>query len=264
MAKKKECISLQGFLVWILLKSLVRKTLIGKRYIHLATSLLLLQVEYETGAVLGRARRDKLDILKKMLSIPGLNFANVIKDSQEAGKKRLDEFKKEHMDEPETFGDFIYWPLWKKATGLTLDDLFRPSDIETRERMRKRLSKIIQNKLGVKVPLEEAQPLISGFLLEGLGFGSTFPELMEKMFKNVYEKDDEELWRISRALGFSTPEDISRRVGLPTPGGRPPTLKEQEELVLGTVADYVSQYYPELLDSLDLSYYLHLIENEKL
>jgi len=266
MTKEKECISLQGFLVWILLKSLVRKTLIGKRYIPLATCLLLFQVEYETGAVLGRAMRDKLDILKKMLSIPGLNLVNVIKDVQEAEKKRLDDFKKEHGDEPKTFGDFIYWPLWERATGLTLDGLFKPSDIENHEIIRKRLSKIIQKKLGVKVSLDEAQPRISDFLLEGLGFGSTFPELTENMCKNVYayKKNDEELWRISRALGFSTPEDLLRRVGLPTTVGQPPTLKEQEELVLGRVAVYASQHYPELLDSLDLSYYLHLIENEKL
>ena len=261
MTNKKECISLQGFLVWTLLKSLVRKTLFGKRYIFLANCLLLFQFEYQTGAVLGRAMCDKLDILKNMLSIPGLNFANVIKDSQEGQKKRLDEFKKDHGDEPETFSDFIYWPLWKKATGLTLDDLFRPSDIETREKIRKKLSKIIQKKLGIKVSLEEAQPLIGGFLLEGLGFGSTFPKLTEKMFKNVYEKKDEELWQISRALEFSTPEDLSRRVGMPTPGDRPPTLKEHEELVLGTVAVYVSQYYPELLDSLDLRNHLSFIEN---
>ncbi|GAI97005.1 unnamed protein product, partial [marine sediment metagenome] len=41
-------------------------------------------------------------------------------------------------------------------------------------------------------------------------------------------------------------------------------LKENDRIVLGTVAYYTSQYYPELLDSLDLSYYLYLIENEKL
>lgn len=256
MPYKEEQISLQGFLAWIPLKYMVRKTLIGKRYIHLATCLLSFQVEYETGAVLGRAILDKLDILKKMLSIPGLNMANVIKDAQEAAKKRLDEFKKEHGDEPETFSDFIYWPLWEKATGLTLGDLFRPCDIETRERTRKRLSRIIQKKLGGKVPLEEAQPTISGFLLEGLGFGSTFPELTEKMCKNVYEKTDEELQRISRALGFSTPEDLSRRVGLPTPEDRAPTLKEREEGLLQMVAAYASEYYPELLDALDLRGYI--------
>lgn len=262
MEKEKECISLQGFIVWILLKSLVRKTLIGKRYIHLATYLLLLQIEYEAGAILGRARRDKLDILKKMLSISGLNFANVIKDSQEAGKKRFEEFKKDYMDEPETFSDFIYWPLWERATRLTLSDLFRPSNIKARERVRKRLSKIIQKKLGGKVPLEEAQPKLGGFLLEGLGFGSTFPELTEKMFKNIYDKkNEEELWSISKALGFSTPEDLSRRIGLSTPEGYPPTLREKEKLILGTVALYASQYYPELLDPLDLRGPLSFIEN---
>ena len=263
MTKEKECISLPGFLVWILLKSLVRKTFIGQRYIPFATCLLLFQVEYETGAVLGRARRGKLDILKKMLSGPGLNLANVIKDVQEAEKKRLDDFKKEHGDEPKTFGDFIYWPLWERATGLTLDGLFKPSGIENHEIIRKRLSKIIQKKLGVKIPLDEAQPKISTILLEGLGFGSTFPELTEKMFKNVYayKKNDEELWGISRALGFSTPEDLSRRVGLSTPEGYPPTLREKEKLILGTVALYTSQYYPELLDPLDLRGHLSFIEN---
>jgi hypothetical protein len=263
MSKKKGCISLQGFLVNILLKSLVRKTLFGKRYIPVATYLLLLQIEYETGAILGLARRNKLDILKKMLSIQGLNFDNVIKDIHETEKTRLDKFKKEHIDDPKTFANFIYWPFWETATGLRLDDLYGPSDIEPRERKRKRLSKIIQNKLGVKIPFEEAQPRIGGFLLGGLGFGSTFPELTTKMLKNmyVYKKNNEELWNISRALGFSTPEDIYRKIGLPAPVGRPPTLKEKENMVLGTVAFYTSQYYPELLDPLDLRGHLSLIEN---
>ena len=263
MPYKEEQISLQGFLAWIPLKYMVRKTLIGKRYIHLATCLLSFQVEYETGAVLGRAKLDKLDILKKMLfnpSVPGFSMVNVIKDSQEAAKERLDEFKKEHGDEPETSSDFIYWPLWEKATGLTFDEVFKPEpcDIETRERTRERLSRIIQKKLGGKVPLEEAQPTISGFLLEGLGFGSTFPELTEKMCKNVYEKTDEELQRISRALGFSTPEDLSRRVGLPTTEEQAPTLKEREEQVLQAVAVYASEYYPELVVALDLRGYIDI------
>lgn len=241
MPYKEERISLQGFIVWIPLKSMVRKTLIGKRYIHLATSLLSFHVEYETGAVLGRAMLDKLDILKKMLSIPGLNMANVIKDAQEAGKKRLDEFKKEHGDEPETFSDFIYWPLWEKATGLSLGKLFKPSHIENRERERKRLSRTIQRKLGEKVPLEEAQPAISNFLLEGIGFGSAFPALTEKMYKNAYETIDVEWQSIWRALGRPCP-DLETTI----------PLKEREEQLLQAVAAYTSEYYPELLDPLDL------------
>jgi hypothetical protein len=240
MPYKEEPISLQGFLVWIPLKFMVRKTLIGKRYIHLATYLFLLQVEYENGAVLGRAMLNKLDILKKMLLIPGLNFTNVIKDAQEAAEKHLDEFKKEHGDEPETFNDFIYWPSWETATGLSYGELFKPEHIKNRERTRKRLSRIFQKKLGKKVPLEEAQPLISTLVLEGIGFGSTFPKLTEKMHKNAYEKTDDDFQRISRALGFSTPEDQAL------------TLKEREDGVLQKVAAYTSEYYPELLDPLDL------------
>ena len=263
MPYKEERISLQGFLVWIPLKSMLRKTLIGKRYIHLATCLLSFQVEYETGAVLGRAMLNKLDILKKMLSIPGLNMTNVIRDAQQAAKKHLDEFKKEHGDEPETSSDFIYWPLWEKATGLTFDEVFKPEpcDIETHERTRKRLSRAIQKKLGEKVPLEKAQPAISSFLLEGIGFGSTFPKLTEKMHKNVYEKTDEEFQRISRLLGLSTPEDLLRRVGLPTPEERGPTLREREDIILQAVATYAAQYYPELLDPLDLRGYIDTEES---
>ena len=147
-----------------------------------------------------------------------------------------------------------------------MDDLFKPSGTETRERKRKRISDIIQKKLGAKVLPEEAQSRISRFLIKGLGFGSAFPELTAKMFKNVYvcKKNDEELWNITRSLGFATPIDLSKRISLPTTKWRPPTLKENDRKVLGTVAYYTSQYYPELLDSLDLSYYLYLIENEKL
>jgi len=263
MANEKRRISLQGFLVNILLKSLVKKTLFGKRYIPLSAFLLLLQIEYETGAILGRARRDKLDILKNMLSIQDINFDNVIKDMQKAGKIRLDKFKKEHGDEPKTFNDFIYWPFWEKATGLTLDDLFRPSGVETRERMRKRLSNIIQNKLGSKISFEQVQPELGGVLLEGLGFGITFPDLTVIMFKDiyVYKKNEEEMWNIAKAFEFFTPEDLSRKIGLPTLNGHPPTLEEKEKLTLGTVALYTSQYYPELLDPLNLRSHLSFIEN---
>ncbi len=250
MPYKEERISLQGFLVWIPLKSMVRKTLIGKRYIHLATCLLSFQVEYETGAVLGRAMLDKLDILKKMLSISGLNMANVIKDAQEAAKKRLDKFKKDSGNEPETFSDFIYWPLWETATGLSFGELFKPEHVENRERTRKRLSRTIQKKLGGKVPLKEAQPAISNFLLEGIGFGSAFPTLTEKMYKSAYETVDVEWQSIWRALRRPYP-DLETTM----------SLKEREEYLLQAVATYTAEFYPELVDPLDLRSYIQEVED---
>ena len=266
MSKKEVYINLQDFLAKVIVESLIRNKLFEKHYTYLAKCISLLQLAYETGAVLGHARGNKLDILNKMLSMQDMIFDNIIKDMQKSEKKRLDDFKKEHGGKPDTFADFIYWPLWESTTGLTLDDLFMSSDTETRERKRKRISDIIKKKLWAKIPLEEAQSRISRFLIKGLGFGSAFPELTAKMFKNVYvcKKKDEELWNITKSLGFATPIDLSKRISLPTTKWRPPTLKENDRKVLGTVAYYTSQYYPELLDSLDLSYYLYLIENEKL
>jgi len=266
VSKKKECINLQGFLANVIVESLTRNKLFEKHYMSLATCISLLQLAYETGAVLGHARGNKVDILNKMLSTQDMIFDNIAKDMQKSEQKRLSNFKKEDGEEPDTFADFIYWPLWESTTGLTLNGLFKPSGTEIRERKRKRISDIIQKKLGAKVLPEEAQSRISWFLIKGLGFGSAFPELTAKMFKNVYvcKKNDEELWNITRSLGFATPIDLSKRISLPTTKWRPPTLKENDRKVLGTVAYYTSQYYPELLDSLDLSYYLYLIENEKL
>ena len=266
MSKKEVYINLQDFLAKVIVESQTRNTLFEKHYMSLSKCISLLQLGYETGAVLGHARGKKLDILNKMLSIQDMIFDNRINDMQKFEKKRLNDFKKEHGADPDTFADFIYWPLWESTTGLTLNNLFKPSGTETRERKRKRISDIIQKKLGAKVLPEEAQSRISRFLIKGLGFGSAFPELTAKMFKNVYvcKKNDEELWNITRSLGFATPIDLSKIISLPTTKWRPPTLKENDRKVLGTVAFYTSQYYPELLDSLDLSYYIYLIENEKL
>ena len=92
-----------------------------------------------------------------------------------------------------------------------------------------------------KVPLEQAEPLIKSFHAEGIGFGSVFPELTEKLYRNTFEKVNRDSWIEARKYGLAIPEE-------PTIIG----LKEQEEIVLQMVAAYASEYYPELLDSLDL------------
>lgn len=257
MLKKDVYISLQDFLAKLLVEAFIGNELFEKYHTSLAKCISLLQFGYETGAVLGYARGSKLALLNKMLSM---------QDMQKSEKKRLDDFIKKHEVEPDTFSDFIYWPLWESTTGLTINDLFKSSDTETRERKQKRMSDIIQKKLWTKIPLEEAQSRISLFIIKGLSFGSAFPELTAEMFNNVYarKKKEEKLWNINRSHGSATPIDLLKRIGFPETELPPPTLEENNRKVLGTVAYYVSQYYPELLDPLDLSYYLYLIENEKI
>jgi hypothetical protein len=76
----------------------------------------------------------------------------------------------------------------------------------------------------------------------GLGFGSSFPELTVKMYKNTYENNiDMNEWAEARSFGLNLPEK---------PDFIP--LEERENEILQTVASYTNEYYPELLDQLDL------------
>lgn len=267
MTNGEEFKSLQDFLAKVIVISLARRTPFEKHYIPLAICITLLQIAYETGAILGYARGNKIGILKKMLPMQGMFFGYKIKkDIQEIEEKRLDNFKKEHGEEPNTFADFIYWPLWEKDTRLNLETLFKSYGTESCKRSQKRITNLIQKKLNEKISIDEVESKIRRFLIKGLGFGCAFPNLTAKMYKNVYicKKYDEELWKITRSIGFATPIDMSKGINLHIAEHYPPSLKQSERRILGTVAFYVSQYYPELLDPLDLSYYLYLAENEKI
>ncbi|MBU4350358.1 hypothetical protein KJ599_08560, partial [bacterium] len=55
MSKKKVYVNLQGFLANVIVESLTRNKLFEKHYVSLATCISLLQLGYETGAVLGYA-----------------------------------------------------------------------------------------------------------------------------------------------------------------------------------------------------------------
>lgn len=108
MSKKEVYINLQGFLAKVIVESLTRNKLFEKHSMSLATCISLLQLGYETGAVLGHAKSNKVGILNKMLSMQDMIFDNIIKDMQKSEKKRLDDFKKEDGWKPNTFADFIY------------------------------------------------------------------------------------------------------------------------------------------------------------
>jgi hypothetical protein len=190
---------------------------------------------YTSGAILGRARRNKLSILAKLFSIPGTEKENMA-GLQEEATKRLTKFKNEVGNEPDTFNEFILFRELESATGLGMEDWFKAyAEGDTK------IMKIADE----KVPLEKAEPSIKWFGLEGIGFGSSFPELTEKIYRNSYENIDMDVWAKHKAHGLAIPEkpDIV-------------TLKEQEKSILGIVAAYTSEYYPELLDPLDLRSYL--------
>jgi len=238
--KKGEQPTFIGFLSIPIVTKAAKTRLFGGPYIRFYDLCAVLSYLYTTGAILGRAKRNKLSILAKLFSIPGTEKEN-IDGLQEEATKRLVKFKNEVGNEPDTFNKLIFFRELESAIGLGMEDWFKAyTEGDTK------IMKIADK----KVPLEKAEPSIKWFGLEGIGFGSSFPELTEKMYRNSYENIDIDVWAKHRAHGLAIPEK--------------PTiisLEEQEEIVLQMVAAYTSEYYPELLDPLDLRGYIDTEEN---
>ncbi len=231
-----------GFLGIPIVTKVAKTRLFGGSYIRFYDLCAVLSYLYTSGAILGRTKSDKLTELAKLFSIPGTEEENM-NSLQDMAREHLEKFRNEVGKEPDTFNEFILFKELESAIGLSMKDWFKAyADGNTR----------IMRVADEKVPLEKAEPSIKLFGLEGVGFGISFPELTEKMYKNSYESIDMDMWSNHRAHGLAIPEKpiiIS--------------LEEQEKAVLRMVAAYASEYYPELLDLLDLGSYIQEVKDSK-
>lgn len=218
--------TLMGYLGMIPVMKVTRTRLFGGPYIRLGDFLIVCSFLYEAGAILGRARHDKLTILAKAFPADPGKEDSFINDLQNEARKRLEEYEKEFKKQPNSFLDLVY-VLELKKLGLSLGD----TDFKT-----------LKKAFGEKWPLKEAEPHIKFFGLEGIGFGSCFPELTVKMRLSHYIQNiGLDKWQKYREAGLH----ISEQPNIIS-------LEEQEHDVLSMVAAYVSENYPELLDPLDL------------
>jgi len=211
------------------LKNLVKTRVFGGPFIHFGDFLMVTAHLYENGAILGRARRNKMAILAKLFPVDPGKEANFIDLLQDLSHKRLEEYKREFEKEPKSFFE-LFCVLSLRESGINLS----ATD-----------SKTVERALREKMNMYDTEPLIKDFGLEGIGFGSLFPELTEKLYRNHRESIDMGVWSEARTYGLVLPEE-------PTVV----SLCEQEETVLQTVAIYTSEYYPELVDPLDLRGFL--------
>lgn len=169
------------------------------------------------GAALGRALRDRLEILVRLLVPPGHEYDFCVTLNEKVAL-RVSRYGKE----PDSFFDF-----WFRTQFQNLDFL----DLDALKRITKR-----------KVRLGEMLPLLNEWLVQGIGFGAKFPELTERLWRKEYETpEDADLWAILRQAGLDIPEEQTL---LP--------LDEMEEMVLLGVAIYVDEFMPELLEPLGL------------
>jgi hypothetical protein len=236
--------SLTGFLSEIPLKQVLKKKIFGERYLRLWDYFAILSFQYESGAILGRAKHDKTSTIANMLVVPGGKGKEFVKLMQDQAKGRLEKFRNALGKQPDTFYEFIFDReldrVLASAFGLSLNELFLLS-LETKK------MDIMAKVFDHKVSFSTAWPNIQAYGMEGIGFGSSFPELTVNMYKNAYENVDVDKWAEARKYGVDIPEkpDIV-------------SFEEREEIVLQTVAAYTAEFYPELLDLLDLR--SHLIQ----
>jgi len=223
--------TLIGFIGIPIVTKVAKTRLFGGPYIRFYDLCAVLSYLYTSGAILGRARRNKLSILAKMLSVPGTEKENM-NWLQEQAKERLEKFRNELGKEPDTFNEFILFKELESAIGVSMEDWF-----EAHTKGNTKIMKVADE----KVPLEQAQHGMRMCGLAGIGFGIAFPELTERMCRNATENIDMDKWSKARAYGLAIPEkpDIV-------------SFEEREESILQIVAAYTAEFYPELLDPLDL------------
>jgi len=192
---------------------------------------------FSEGAIFGRARPDKLEVIAKMfighdavhaLLAPfgGSEAANSQQWVFECLRKVASDGMKYYLDnrhkEPDELLD-----LWLTS--------FVPPEVDFRDFGKaKRFAK-------QKIRLGHALQQSDSWLFVGISLGATFPELTENMWRQSFETVDRESWAMARKAGLDIPQDFT-----------PLPLEEMEQKVLVEVASYVTEYFPELVDPLGL------------
>lgn len=221
------------------LNKITRKPLFGRPY---ARSIDLVDVEeriYSIGAALGHAMRDKLDILVKLFFVPGAKQCEadrIMSLCKKDARENVEEFRNKYGRDPDTFGDFISYRkvenrLRKEGIRLSAKDASKAYAEGDRK---------IQKIFHEKVDLEGIERIMYSPLLQGIHFGSSFPELTERMYQKAYE-EDRDFGTRPEWHGLTIPEELKAW-----------SLKETQKAVLQMVAAYASKCYPELIDPLGL------------
>ena len=223
---------------------------------------LVLWFLYESGAILGRARRDCLDALEKTLVIPnegtGAPVCPSLKDCQFSAKERLRSYRDRFRREPETFEEFIFIRESELAVG------YNPHDAcAAFHRGNKKPLKLYDKKIplihrwdGCVPEREQKQRELREFILQGIGFGSIYPDLTEKMNRNYWDFIRADTEWLSEALSIYESHKSryksrkSSEVEVPEP--KIMNLEEQERAILNVVEYWMEEHLSELADPLYL------------
>ena len=214
--------TLMGYIGTEPMRKVVKTRMFGGPYLRYYDYLLVSSYLYEMGALIGYARRDKLQVLEKMIGKPK-KVGESIAFIQKEAKNRLHKL----AEVPNSFFDLFV------LTDLALYGMSFETPINE-----------LKKRFDEKIPLDDVVPIIVVSGTEGIGFGSAFPELTEKFYRNYHENIDMSEWSRWHNLGLAISE-------------KPDVIafEEQQQIVLAMVASYARDHYPDLVQKLDLSSY---------
>lgn len=208
------------FLVMGMFPKLAERGVFGKPFIRLGRILTLSCWLYETGAILGRFWKEKIPVVVSMYEVEDKReeFTQYWRNQ---AKNRLENYG----GQPQAFPIFVLQTDLAILMGKRLENLLQVAD--------KKLSGDEGNKWLRLVELST---------IEGIMFGSLYPDLTHSMLSNEWEKVDMDSWEEARKYGVLLSEEPPQM-----------TVAEKEKETIEMARDYVMEYHPELMDDLGLA-----------
>jgi len=201
------------------IRPVMKKRLFRAPYIRFKDYLGVYQLAFEVGVVLGYGFSDRLSILLKLIVRPA-GQEEIMAVITRCGKQLLEENK-----EPRTFLDLALLPEERR-----FETVWRTPNIG-----RMQLDFI---KAHYKIPVETAHIAIGSAAAKGIGLGSEYPQVVEKLWAVEHENPptdaESEIWQ---QIGLS-PSKIS--------------LRARQAEVFAMVEGFASANFPELLPQLRL------------
>ena len=196
-----------------------KKRLFSGPYLPFQRYLGCYQIAFETGVVLGYAFRSRLTTLAKLFSQPSREQELVTFMQGLAGQHLA------KAGEPKDFLQLAMWYEDSRIKGNWHEEGINEVQMEYLTKHQ-------------KVPLEQAFKNLHVAVSTGIGFGSAFPGLTEKLWKVAYERPiDLDEWQKWKRAGL----DLGDELPEPFP------LEKRQEQILSQVELFVSKSRPELL-----------------
>jgi hypothetical protein len=222
MPEKK--LSLVDELARTILAPALKKRLFFGPYIAFQRYLGCYEIAFETGVVLGHLFRDTMPSFAKLFSMPGRE-EELIGAMQELARDKLTQ-----AHDSDSFIGLAMFPEENRIKANWQQSGATPKQIEY---MAKTL----------KMKPEQAHNNLWIALSTGIGLGSAFPELTEKLWAAAYEQDiPRDKWEHMRRFGVVNGDEI--------PG--PYLIAKREQELQSVVELYVSASRPELLSDFKL------------